>query len=41
MSEVMIVGIIITALLFVYGIVRSLIDFKLLRDSIKQENLDE
>ncbi len=41
MSEVLIVGIIITALLFVYGIVRALIDFKLLRDSIKQENLDK
>lgn len=41
MSEVMIVGIIITALLFVYGIVRCIIDFKLLRDSIKQENLDK
>lgn len=41
MSEVSIVGIIIVALLFVYGIVRSLIDFKLLRDSTKQENLDK
>lgn len=40
MSEVSIVGIIITALLFFYGIVRSLIVFKLLRDSNKKENLD-
>lgn len=41
MSEVSIVGTIFTALLFVYGIVRSFIDFKFLRDSIKHENLDK
>ena len=41
MSEVLIVGLVITALLFVYGIVRCIIDFKLLRDSIKKENLDK
>ena len=38
MFEVKIIGIIVCALLFVYGIVRCIFDFKTMHDSFKDEN---